>query len=104
MIKVNIKKNNDIIDSIHMNGHAMYDDYGKDIVCASFSTMVITTINAILSFDENAISYTDTNDLEIINIKKDDITNKLLNNLVNMIYELRDNYDKNINIKEENHE
>ena len=104
MIKVNIKKNNDIIDSIHMKGHAMYDDYGKDIVCASFSTMVITTINAILSFDENAISYTDTNDLEIINIKKDDITNKLLNNLVNMIYELRDNYDKNINIKEENHE
>jgi hypothetical protein len=65
--------------------------------------MIITTINAILEFDKNAISYTDTNNLEIINIKKDDITNKLLNNLVDMIYQLRENYERNINIKEEDH-
>ena len=104
MIKVRIVKNNNQIESIHMKGHAGYADFGKDIVCASFSTMIITTINAILEIDKNAISYTDNNNLEIINIKKDNITNSLLNNLVNMIYELRDNYDKNINIKEENHE
>ncbi len=104
MIKVRISKNNNIIESIRCSGHAGYADYGKDIVCASFSTMIITTINAILEIDKNAISYTDNNDLEIINIKKDNITNSLLNNLVNMIYELKDNYDKNINIKEENHE
>ena len=104
MIKVRIKKNNDIIESIKCNGHAGYADYGKDIVCASFSTMVITTINAILEIDSEAISYTDNNNLEIINIKKDNITNSLLKNLVNMIYELRDTYDKNINIKEESHD
>ena len=104
MIKVNISKENNVITSIHCKGHALYDDYGKDIVCASFSTMIITTINAILEFDKNAISYTNTNNLKIINIKKDNITNSLLNNLVNMIYELKENYDKNINIKEENHE
>ncbi len=104
MIKVRIVKNNNIIDSIHCNGHANYADYGKDIVCASFSTMIITTINAILEFDKDAISYTNTNNLDIINIKKDNITNGLLNNLVNMIYELKENYDKNINIKEEDHE
>ena len=89
MIKVRISKKDNVIQSIHCKGHAMYDDYGKDIVCASFSTMIITTINAILTFDQNAISYTDNNDLKIINIKKDNITNNLLNNLVNMIYELR---------------
>ena len=104
MIKVNIKKKNNIIESIKCKGHANYEEYGKDIVCASFSTMIIVSINAILEFDENAISYTDNNNLEIINIKKDNITNKILNNLVNMIYELRDNYDKNIDIKEENHD
>ena len=104
MIKVRISKNNNIIESIRCSGHAGYADYGKDIVCASFSTMIITTINAILEIDKNAISYTDNNDLEIINIKKDNITNSLLNNLVNMIYELKENFDKNINIKEENHE
>ena len=104
MIKVRVKKNNDIIESIKCNGHAGYANYGKDIVCASFSTMIITTINAILEIDRNAINYTDSNNLEIINIKKDNITNSLLNNLVNMIYELKENYDKNIDIKEENHE
>ena len=104
MIKVRINKENNVITSIHCVGHANYADYGNDIVCASFSTMIIVTINAILDIDENAISYTDTNNLEIINIKKDNITNSLLNTLVNMIYELKENYDKNIDIKEENHE
>ncbi len=104
MIKVRISKKNNVIESIKCNGHAGYASYGKDIVCASFSTMIITTINAILEIDEKAISYTDTNNLEIINIKKDNITNSLLNNLVNMIYELKENYDKNINVKEEDHD
>lgn len=104
MIKVVISKKDNVIESINAKGHANYDDFGKDIVCASFSTMIITTINAILEIDKDAISYTDNNNLEIINIKKDNITNSLLNNLVNMIYELKENYDKNINIKEENHE
>ena len=104
MIKVRVKKDNNIISSIKCSGHANFDEYGKDIVCASFSTMIITTINGILEIDHEAISYTDTNDLEIINIKKDNITNSLLKNLVNMIYELKENYDKNIDIKEENHD
>jgi len=104
MIKVRIVKKNNIIESISCNGHANYADYGKDIVCASFSTMVIVSINAILEFDKDAISYTESNDLKIVNLKKDNITNSLLNNLVNMIYELKETYDKNINIKEDSHE
>ena len=43
MIKVNIKNN-----EITVSGHANYDDYGKDIVCASVSSLVISTVNAIL--------------------------------------------------------
>ena len=104
MIKVIIKRKNNQIESIKCNGHALYDEYGKDIVCSSFSTMVITSINAILEFDKEAISYTDTNNLEIINIKKDNITNKLLDNLVNMMKELESSYKKNINIKEEDND
>ena len=104
MIKVRISKKNNIIDKIECIGHAGYADYGKDIVCASFSTMIITTINSIVNIDEDAISYTDSNNLKIINIKKDNITNSLLNTLVDLMYELRDSYDKNIDIKEESHD
>ena len=104
MIKVRISKKNNIIDKIECIGHAGYADYGKDIVCASFSTMIITTINSIVNIDEDAISYTDSNNLKIVNIKKDNITNSLLNTLVELMYELRDSYDKNIDIKEESHD
>ena len=104
MIKVRISKKDNIIDRIECKGHAGYAQDGKDIVCASFSTMIITTINQIINIDDSAISYTDTNDLKIVNIKKDNITNSLLNTLVELMYELRDNYDKNIDIKEESHD
>ena len=104
MIKVRISKKNNIIDKIECIGHAGYAEYGKDIVCASFSTMIITTINSIVNIDEDAISYTDSNNLKIVNIKKDNITNSLLNTLVELMYELRDSYDKNIDIKEESHD
>ena len=81
MIKVTIKKSNNIVDEIICTGHAMHDVHGKDIVCSAFSTMVITTINGILEIDKEAISYKEENGVSIKNIKKDDITNKLLNNL-----------------------
>ena len=54
MIKVEIKNN-----KIEIKGHAYYDDYGKDIVCASVSSIVITTINAIIEFDPESIYYED---------------------------------------------
>jgi uncharacterized protein YsxB (DUF464 family) len=99
MLVVNVKKSNNIIEYVKFNGHALYDDYGKDIVCASASSIYITTVNAILSFDKDAISYNKDN--EVINLKKDDITNKLLINMVNMLKELERDYKKNIKIVEE---
>ena len=56
MIKVNVTNNNGLVEKISIKGHAMYDDYGKDIVCASVSTMVITTVNAISRFEQNDIT------------------------------------------------
>ncbi len=99
MLLVNVIKKNNIIENVSFKGHALYDDYGKDIVCASASSIYITTINAILSFDKNAISCNSNN--EVKNIRKDEITNKLLNNMVNMLKELEKNYEKNIKIVEE---
>ena len=99
MLVINVKETNNIIEYVKFNGHALYDDYGKDIVCASASSIYITTVNAILSFDKDAISYNNSN--EVINLKKDDIINKLLKNMVNMLKELERDYKKNIKIVEE---
>ena len=46
MIKVLRSKKN-----ISITGHAMYDDFGKDIVCSAVSSIVITSLNGILSIN-----------------------------------------------------
>ncbi len=101
MVNIFIKKENDVIKSIKVSGHAMYDIKGKDIVCAAVSSMLIVTVNAILEFDKNSIDYKQSNEFNLTNLKKDDVTNKLLNNLVNHLKELELKYKENIQIKEE---
>ena len=94
MIKVVIKN-----DSITISGHANYDDYGKDIVCAAVSSAVITTVNGILSIDENAIEVTENGKVEIKILKDDEIVNKLINNMINLLTELQKDYKDNIDIR-----
>ncbi len=98
MLNIKYNKINNIIDKVVLKGHTEYDILGKDIVCAAASSIFITTVNSILSFDENAINY---NNNLIENIKKDDITNKLLENMITMFKELEGKYKKNIKIVEE---
>ena len=94
MIKVEIENN-----KIEIKGHANYDDYGKDIVCASVSSIVITTINAIIEFDPESIYYEDLNNRILIEkLKDDDITNKLINNMIELLEELEKSYKDNIKI------
>jgi uncharacterized protein YsxB (DUF464 family) len=102
MIKVQISVNDNNIKKINIKGHAGYDDYGKDIVCSSVSSITITTVNAILMFDKNYISYNEKKDnFEIVINENNDITNKLIQNMINLLTELSQDYPKNIKIEEE---
>lgn len=102
MIKVLISAKDNNIKQINIKGHADYDDYGKDIVCSSVSSITITTVNAILMFDKNYISYNEKKDnFEIIINENNDITNKLIQNMINLLTELSQDYPKNIKIEEE---
>ena len=104
MIKVKLTKNDDNINKIIIDGHAGYDDFGKDIVCAAVSSTVITTINMLLSLDNQSISYNDSKGLTIEVLKSDMTTKKIINVLTSNLYELEKAYPKNIQIKEENNE
>lgn len=37
------------VTSFGMEGHAMFDEYGKDLVCAGASAVVFGSVNAILN-------------------------------------------------------
>ena len=94
MIKIKVSPKN-----ISILGHAEYDDYGKDIVCAAVSSVVMCSVEAISQFDINAIDIKQENDkLEIIINKDDDITQKLIENMLNCLKEIEKKYPKNIRI------
>ena len=94
MIKIKVEEKN-----ISILGHANYDEYGKDIVCASVSSIVMCSVEGISQFDNNAVDIKQTKDkLEIIINKTDDITQKLINNMLNCLKELEKKYPKNIQI------
>lgn len=97
MIKVVSKK-----DSIVVIGHADYADYGKDIVCASASAIVITSINACLRINKESIKYKEEKDkLTIDIISKDKYVLLIIENMMSMLEELAKTYQKNIKIIKE---
>ena len=101
MIKVNVKYNNNKVYELVIKGHAGYDVHGKDLVCAAVSSMAITTINNIIALDDS-IDYEENSGLLIIRVKRDtEVNNKLLDNLVRMLTELKAKYPKNIEIRNE---
>ena len=82
MIKVVSKK-----DSIVVIGHADYADYGKDIVCASASAIVITSINACLRINKESIKYKEEKDkLTIDIISKDKDVLLIIENMITEFY------------------
>ena len=97
MIKVHVNKNKIII-----TGHAGYDDYGRDIVCASVSSIVITSINACLKIDMDSLNYKEEKDKLTIDILSDNKNVLLIiENMIEMLKELALTYKKNIKIIEE---
>lgn len=55
MIKVKILRKNDLIVLIEIKGHANYDEYGKDIVCAGVSSIAVGAINNLKTDDFKVI-------------------------------------------------
>ena len=103
MIKIKISNKDGQNHKINMIGHADYDDYGKDIVCAGASSIVTTTVNAILTFDKNFISYEEKKDnFEIVINTHNEIVDNLITNMLNMLQELENDYPTNIKIRTEN--
>ena len=104
MIKVKLTKKNNNYQRIIITGHANYAEYGKDIVCASVSSTVQTVVNSCLTIDKDSLTYNEDNGLDITVQKNDEITNKIINVMINNLYELEKAYPKNIQIKEDNNE
>ena len=97
MIKV-IKNNN----TFKISGHANYAEYGKDIVCASVSSIVYTIVNSIMNIDRSSITYQDDGKIiTITKINSNEIVDTLLNTMFEMLIDLENQYKENIIIESE---
>lgn len=100
MIHVKIEKKQAKYKKVTILGHALYDDYGKDIVCSAASSIVTTTVNGILALDKGSLSYMISKKGMTINVKNDDTTTQILvGNMVSLLKELEKNYPANIEVK-----
>lgn len=101
MIKINVRYLQDQIDQVKVTGHAGFDEYGKDIVCAAASTLVTASINNILCI-EDSIEAVYQDETLIIIVKEATIINQsILNSMLAMLEEIEYDYNQNIVIKEE---
>lgn len=94
MIQVKVEK-----DHIQVSGHAGYEKSGKDIVCASVSSIVTTTINAIIRLNKKAITYEQKEGyVEIKVLQHSSVTDTLLLNMIELLKELELMYSENIKV------
>ena len=97
MIKI-IINGDDRINSIEIKGHANFNDYGKDIVCASVSSIATTTVNALLRLNKDIKFESDEGYLMITINSHDEVVDELINNMINLLEQLQNQYKKNIKI------
>ena len=96
---ITVKKYNNIIE---ISGHANYAEYGKDIVCASVSSIITTSVNCIMNIDSNSINYNDNGSkITIIKMNSNTIVDVILNTMIEMLKDLESKYKQNIKIESE---
>ncbi|MBS7020582.1 MAG: ribosomal-processing cysteine protease Prp [Firmicutes bacterium] len=103
MIKIDVLNDKDAIKEISLNGHSEYEVSGRDIVCASVSSILITTVNAILKIEQEALlvkqENTDTIHVNIQVLKHNTVIDLLLENMLALFEELILDYPNNVKIK-----
>ena len=99
MIVIDVKRKDDVVNYIKISGHADYAEEGFDIVCASVSCITITTVNALISIDEDCLLYTESDGLlEVGFLKHDKIIDKLIDNMLSLLENLSLDYKEYIKI------
>ena len=97
MIKVIYNDN-----TIRVSGHANYAEYGKDIVCASVSSIITTVVNCIMNLDKTSITYQDDGKTIIITkINNNEVVNTIFATMIDILKDLENQYKENIKVESE---
>lgn len=99
MISVKISKKDKRITEIEVKGHANYSDKGKDIVCASATSILIFALNLIEKLGYNIEYKLEEGYSKLINNLNSEQVDKIFETLEDSFNSLKEEYPKNICIK-----
>ncbi len=97
MIKVQYSKKDDV-EKISVSGHAMFGEFGNDIVCAATSMLVFTIANQILKIDSKFEVKVEENDITFINKCNNSDINLLIDTMKTGFDMLVEEYGDYINV------
>ena len=99
MISVNVSFIGNDIQLLTVSGHANFDEYGKDIVCAGVSAIVTGGINALESEVKNVEIINEKNKLGVKVINNNEKIQIILNTMLIQLQTIENSYKKYIKIK-----
>jgi uncharacterized protein len=83
--------------SLHVEGHALFADYGNDIVCASVSTASIFTSNILEQFS-SVETHIESGNLRCLIISPNAHTDKVMFVMIEAMKDLVRQYPKHITL------
>jgi len=98
MISVNVTFIGSDLQTLTVSGHANYDQYGKDIVCAGVSAVVTGGINALESELANIKIVNEENKLGVIVINSNEKIQIILKTILVQLETIETSYKKYIKI------
>ena len=66
MIKAVFQANDDLYVSLDVSGHARYGEYGRDLICASVSSIMFGFMNALDALEEDVMIRQSENRITIV--------------------------------------
>ena len=99
MIKIIVLKQDEIIKSVTTQGHANYDEYGKDIVCAGVSAVMVGGLNAIIELTKVTPKYSMKDGYLSMEVAADELTQQIVKVMLIQLKSIQESYPKNVHIK-----
>ena len=99
MIKVAVSGEKDQIEKLEVSGHALSDEYGKDLVCAGVSAITFGLINMLDEKKKSEVKIKVTEDISVTVLKNSEELQTILKTGIFQLKYLAEKYPQNITIK-----
>ena len=99
MIKVTYEVKDDSYYSLDSKGHAEFADKGKDLVCASVSSILFGLMNALDELNENIEIEQLENHIKIVNHSKSEVVDNYIELVIIQLKTIEESYGDFIKVE-----